>query len=182
MNVPAAPAPRAAGHGLTAGLRRFAGWIAAALKWSLVLAAAVMLGCITLQVVMRYVFGRSPSWTEELAILMFAWITLGGLPLGVREGFHVSLSMVLQPLPRHVRIWAERAIAVLTAVLGLYLLWSGLRFVEFTEGSTSAAIGYPIELLHGLAPVSGFLIALFALERIIAPPESLGPEETAQPL
>jgi len=171
-----------AGPGWVTFIHRLAAGVAAALRWSLVAAAAVMLGCIALQVVMRYVFGRAPSWTEELAILMFAWLTLGGLGLGVREGFHVRLTMLLDPLSEGARLWAERAIGALTAVLGAYLLWSGLRFVEFTQGSTSAAIGYPIEILHGLAPVAGFLMMVFALERVVEPPNVPDTQDGPQPL
>lgn len=146
---------------------RLVGLAARVLGASLVAAACVMLACIAIQVVMRYVFGRTPSWSEELAVLMFAWATQGGLALGVHEGFHVRLTLLLDPLPPRARAFAERAIDALTAALGLYLVWSGVRFVDFTRGSTSAAIGYPIEILHVLAPSSGVLIALFALDRAV---------------
>jgi len=143
--------------------------VAAALRWSLIAAVAIMLACIALQVVMRYVFRQALSWSEELAILMFAWAALGGLALGVREGFHVRLTLLLDPLPASARAWAERALDLLTAVLGAYFLWSGWRYVDFTRGGTSAAIAYPIELLHGIAPVAGAFVLLFALERLLFP-------------
>ncbi|MEI6159614.1 MAG: TRAP transporter small permease subunit, partial [Roseococcus sp.] len=63
------------------------GGLAALLRWSLILATAAMLGLIFLQVVMRYGFARVPPWTEELAVLAFSWATMGGIALGVREGF-----------------------------------------------------------------------------------------------
>ena len=115
----------------------------------------VMLACIALQVVMRYVFGNAPSWTEELALLMFSWSIMGGLALGVREGFHVRLDILLDRLPPSLSRWVESGIEAATAVFGAYLAWSGLRFVDVTSGSVSAAIGYPIEFLHALAPVAG---------------------------
>lgn len=142
--------------------------IAAALRWSLIVAMAVMLACIALQVVMRYVFSHALSWTEELAILMFAWATLGGLALGVREGFHVRLALLLDLLGPRARGWAERGIDLLAAAVGAYLVWSGWRYVDFTRGGTSAAIAYPIELLHGIAPLAGVFVLLFALERVLA--------------
>lgn len=148
---------------------RFMAVVAAALRWSLIAAVAVMLACIALQVVMRYVFRQALSWSEELAILMFAWAALGGLALGVREGFHVRLTLLLDPLPPRARPWAERAIDLLTAVLGAYFAWSGWRYVDFTRGGTSAAIAYPIEILHGIAPVAGAFVLLFALERLFFP-------------
>lgn len=140
--------------------------VAAALRWSLVAAVSVMLACIALQVVMRYVFRHALSWTEELAILMFAWAALGGLALGVREGFHVRLTLALDPFPPAARRWAERAIDLFAAAVGGYLAWSGWRYVDFTRGGTSAAIAYPIELMHGIAPVAGALLLVFALERV----------------
>lgn len=135
------------------------------LRLSLVAALVTMLGCIVLQVVMRYIVGRALSWSEELALLMFAWATLGGLALGVREGFHVRLDLLIGTLAPATRTWAERTIDLATAAFGAYLAWSGVRFFEITGGSVSAAIGYPIEFLHGLAPVTGALICLFALQR-----------------
>jgi TRAP-type C4-dicarboxylate transport system permease small subunit len=146
---------------------RFMAVVAAALRWSLIAAVAIMLACIALQVVMRYVFKQALSWSEELAILMFAWAALGGLALGVREGFHVRLTLLIDPLPPRARFRAERALDVLTAVLGAYFAWSGWRYVDFTRGGTSAAIAYPIELLHGVAPVAGAFVLLFALERLL---------------
>lgn len=140
--------------------------VGAAVRWSLFVAIAVMLTAIAYQVVMRYVFGRAPSWTEELAILMFAWSTMGGFALGVREGFHVRLTVILDRLQPRSRQIAERALDAFAFAVGAYLLWAGWRYVDVTAGSTSAAIAYPIELLHGMAPVAGALIVLFAAERL----------------
>ena len=150
------------------GIRRIVRAVAWLLRASLIAAAAVMLACITTQVVMRYVFGQTPSWSEEVAILMFAWTTLGGLALGIHEGFHVRLTVALGPLPGAARVWAERGIDLIAAVFGACLVWSGLRFVEFTRGSVSAAIAYPIEMLHGMAPIAGALVCLFAVVRAVA--------------
>ena len=142
---------------------------AAVLRWSLIAAVALMFACIALQVVMRYVFGNALSWSEELALLMFSWAALGGLALGVREGFHVRLTLLLDPLAAGARAWAERATDLLTAALGAYLAWSGWRYVDITRGGTSAAIAYPIEILHGIAPVVGVFVLVFALERLFLP-------------
>jgi TRAP-type C4-dicarboxylate transport system permease small subunit len=151
--------------GAIGAVRRITGAVAWLLRASLIVAAAVMLACIAIQVVMRYVFGQTPSWSEEVAVLMFAWTTLGGLALGIHEGFHVRLTVAIDALPAGGRVWAERGVDLIAAVFGAALVWSGLRFVEFTRGSVSAAIAYPIEILHGMAPVAGALAFLFAIVR-----------------
>ena len=162
------------------GVERVVALVTYALHASLVAAMAIMLACIALQVVMRYVFGNAPSWTEELALLMFSWCIMGGIALGVREGFHVRLDVLLNALPPAGRRWMETTIEAATAVFGAYLTWSGLRFVDVTSGSVSAAIGYPIEFLHTLAPVAGALICLFALWRLIEGPKVDPAPELAQ--
>ena len=153
--------------------------VAFVLRASLMIAMGVMLACIAYQVLMRYVFSKSPPWSEEMALLMFSWATMGGLALGVHEGFHVRLDLLINALPRPLKGWAEFLIESATAAFGAYLAWSGWRFVDATSGSTSAAIGYPIEFLHVLAAVCGALICLFSGWRLIAGPATTAPVELA---
>jgi hypothetical protein len=47
--------------------------------------------------------------------------------------------------------------------------------VAETLTSFSAAIAYPIYLLHAAAPVCGALVSCFALERLLIGPASEGP-------
>nr|WP_232478715.1 TRAP transporter small permease [Roseomonas rosulenta] len=143
--------------------------VAAATRLSIALTAAGMLACITYQVVMRYVVGAASSWSEELAVLLFSWSVLGGLALGVHEGFHVRLTLLPDWLPRAGRVAYERVLDAATAALGVFLAWSGWRFLDITSGSVSAAIGYPTEILNALAIGCGALVALFGLERALRP-------------
>ena len=170
-----------AGGSAIEGIRRIVRAVAWLLRASLIAAAAVMLACIAIQVVMRYVFGQTPSWSEEVAILMFAWTTLGGLALGIHDGFHVRLTLALDPLPGPGRVWAERGIDLIAAVFGACLIWSGLRFVDFTQGSVSAAIAYPVEILNGMAPLAGALVCLFAIVRVVAGAAGTGQSEASPP-
>jgi TRAP-type C4-dicarboxylate transport system permease small subunit len=142
---------------------------------SIVLAAALMLAALVWQVAARYALGEPSIWSEELAVLLFSWTVLGGLALGVREGWHVRLTLLPEALPGPARLLLERATDLVTAALGVFLAWSGWRFLDITAGSVSAAIGYPVEILNVMAPVCGGLMALFGLERALrpggAPPE-----------
>lgn len=150
-----------------------------ATRVSIGLSALLMLSAITYQVIMRYVFGAASSWSEELAVLLFAWSVLGGLALGVHEGFHVRLTLLPDRLPHRARVVAERILDAVTAALGAFLVWSGWRFLDLTSGSVSAAIGYPTEILSALAPACGALMALFGLERALRPGGAIPPKDGA---
>ena len=110
---------------------------------------------------------------------MFSWSVLAGLALGVHEGFHVRLSLLTDALPLAGRIAAERVLDFVTAALGVFLAWSGWRFLDMTSGSVSAAMGYPIEILNALAPIAGALMAVFGLERALRPGGALPADEAA---
>jgi len=148
-------------------LIRINNFAAAAVKALVVVMVLVMLGTLSAQVLLRYVFNLTLSWSEELSLGLFTWTVLLMAALGVREGFHVRMSLVIQRLPSAPRLWAERAIHFATLAVGCFLSWSGWRYFADTHGSTSAAIGYPIELLHASALTCGALIAVFALEALI---------------
>ncbi len=141
---------------------------AAAVKALVVVMVVVMLGALSAQVLLRYAFNFTLSWSEELSLGLFTWTVLLMAALGVREGFHVRMSLLIQRLPGRARLRGEQAIHFATAAVGGFLAWSGWRYFADTRGSTSAAIGYPIELLHASALACGVLIALFALEALLA--------------
>lgn len=145
-------------------LARFNALSARAVRALLVLMVVVMTCALAAQVGLRYVMNITLSWTEELSLGLFTWTMLLSSALGVHEGYHVRMALVLDTLAKTPRREAERIIHLATVAVGLFLAWSGWRYVIDTRGSVSAAIGYPIEWLHAGALVCGLLIACYALE------------------
>lgn len=139
---------------------------AALLALSLGLAIAAVVVCVAIQVVMRYGFGLSPSWSEELAMLMFSWLTLGGVAYGVREGFHVSIETGSM-LPKALRPFHGAILDLVALFFGAFVAWSGWRFMDFMWGSKSAAIRYPLEILNAMPVISGALMVVFAAWRLL---------------
>lgn len=139
-------------------------WLARAVRVLVVVLVIVMTLALTAQVGLRYLANITLSWSEELSLGLFTWTMLLTAALGVHEGFHVRMALALDALPQRARRETERLIHLATLLAGGYLAFAGWRYVVDTRGSVSAAIGYPIELLHAAALVCGVLIALFALQ------------------
>lgn len=129
--------------------------------------SAVMIVCLLLQIFFRYALSSPLTWTEELAVLMFAWVVMLMGSLGVREDFHVRLTLLLDRIPDSARQWVEQATLAAILVFGVLLAVAGYHYVEGTLGVVSAAIGFPIEALHLAAPVCGVLIVLHAAARLL---------------
>ncbi|QHE83466.1 TRAP transporter small permease [Hydrogenophaga sp. BPS33] len=161
-------------RGARSALHAACGALATAVRWLVIALALVMLAALAGQVFMRYVFDRAPSWTEEFAITCFGWSMLLAIALGVRDGIHVRMDLLVELLPPAVQRVIERLMLLLIAGCGGFLVWAGVRYAGDTAGAVSAAIGYPLTWLYASAPVSGALVCLFALERVAGyrPPES----------
>lgn len=114
---------------------------------------------------------------------LFTWTALLLLALGVRRMSHVRMVLLVERLPAAWRRQHERAIHALTLLFGLYLLWSGWEYLDASAGMKSAALRFPLECLYLAAPVAGALIALFALEALLAGtvPGDDSPDELGSP-
>jgi len=154
-------------------MRRCFDFLERVLKLTAVTIVLLMLLALTAQVFLRYVFGKSLSWSEELALLGFAWIVVITTAIGVRRMTHARMDFMLNVLPASLHQWLEKLIALMLLALGLFIAYAGWGYFQETRGSTSAAVGFPIEFLYAAAPAFGVLIALFSFERLMPWAESL---------
>ena len=145
-------------------------------RWAAIALSMTMIVCLLLQIFFRYVVGSALTWSEEMALLSFAWVVLLLASVGVREGFHVRLTLFLGLLPGPLRGAMERLILLAIGAFAVFLTVSGYRYLMATRGQISAAVGYPTELLHASGMVCGALIAVQVVARLL-----LGPVEAKDP-
>ena len=120
------------------------------------------------QVFGRYVMNASPTWTENLALVLILYVTLIGAAVGVRDAGHIGMESLLVLVPEAIRNRLELVIHVLVAAFGGFMIWNG-----WLLGASVAAYKLPnINLSEGVRYVplvlSGALIVLFSIEHIIA--------------
>lgn len=154
-------------------MRCYFDWLERILKLTAVTLVLLMLLALAAQVFLRYVFGKSLSWSEELALLGFAWVIVISTAIGVRRMTHARMDLMLNILPASLHKWLEKLIALMLLALGVFIAYAGWGYFQETRGSTSAAVGFPIEFLYAAAPTFGVLVALFSFERLMPWAESL---------
>jgi TRAP-type C4-dicarboxylate transport system permease small subunit len=137
---------------------------------SLIFSAAgliAMTAIIGWQVFGRFVLGESPAWSEQAALVLMVWYITIAAAVGVREGFHIRLTALVDSLPpgaaRVVDIVAFLAVMAVGAVMAL---WGA----ELAAKTWAHAIP-SLPLTRGVAylpiPIAGVLIMLFSLEHIL---------------
>ena len=138
---------------------------------ALVFAALTLVAVVLVQawqVFARYVLNDSPSWTEPLALLLIANTAMLGAAVGVRRETHFGFPLLADAAPPLVAAVC-RAVARV-AMLGLGVGLGVLGAVLAVDGWSVAMAGAPLPVGLRFAPVAlgGALIAVFALERLVA--------------
>jgi TRAP-type C4-dicarboxylate transport system permease small subunit len=101
-------------------------------RWVIVAVSAAMIAIVALQVLLRYGFNASIDWSEEISRLLFVWSMFLAIPLGIREGAHVGLELLVRHLPSAARRPLARACAAGGAALMLVVLWQAVTVAALT--------------------------------------------------
>ena len=139
-------------------------------QWVLQVAAAglvAMTAIIGWQVFARYVLNASPPWTESLALLLMLYYILLAAAIGVREGFHLGVRVLLDNVGTSWRQTWLRIIDVLVGLFGVAMILNGLKLAAFTADHVIPTLGITRAAAYWPFVMSGVLIVLFSLERIV---------------
>ena len=128
-----------------------------------------MVVIICYQVVMRFVFNDSPSWTEEVAILLMIWFGILSIPIGVKLNLHIGIEYLFNQFPPAGQYVISRLIYLLIVGFGLVMIVYGLELVEFMTMSTLPATKLPSAVEYAVIPVSGVLLIYNAMELLWVP-------------
>lgn len=150
-------------------LDRVSLWIGRLVTVIASLTAVALITTLLTGVFFRYVMQNSLNWPGEVSLLLFSWTVLLVASLGVREDFHVRVTLLRDLLPGALSDGLERLILLGVGLFAAAMLFYGWQFAEFTAGRTSAAINYPLWLRNASVPVAGGFMLLHVLARITRP-------------
>jgi TRAP-type C4-dicarboxylate transport system permease small subunit len=124
----------------------------------------VMLLVIMAQVVSRYVFNNSLSWTEELSKSLMVWTTFLVAPWALRSGANVAIDLFQEAMPRRARFLVELTITGLILWILVVLLAESMGFVERGMRSRMATLPIATGLVYAVIPASLGAMILAAAE------------------
>ena len=128
----------------------------------------VIVAIVAFQVFGRYVMNDSPTWAENLALVLILYVTLIGAAVGVRDAGHIGMESLLILLPEGPRNRMEMLIHVLVAIFGGAMVYNGWILGASVASYKLANINLSEAVRYVPLVVSGVLIMLFSLEHLIA--------------
>lgn len=127
--------------------------------------------CIV-QVIMRYGFNDSLTWSEELSRYAFVWFVYTSAAYAVRYQRHVKFSFLITMLHRISPIYSQ-----VMKIIALFFWISFLIFIDYYSiqtvlnqyqmGQVSPANQIPMYLVYLGLPIGSFLMTFRVIQHIV---------------
>ncbi len=131
---------------------------------------------IFIQVIMRYVFQSSLTWSEEMARYMFVWLVYFSVSYTARREKHIRIDAAINLYPKKVRPYIELVSEIIVLAFAIFIAVTG--FTVFGKiawsGQMSPAMRIPMQFVYA-APMIGLgLTAIRQVQCIIRKVKALG--------
>jgi len=141
---------------------RFAEGLTAVLEYLTMACIALMTVLVVAQVVLRYVFNDPLTWSEEMARIVFIYLTFIGIGAAYGRRRHMFVDALIIELPPRLRRIVEISVVGLaSAFLIAVIVIAARSMLELTKMEvTTPALEYPMALVYLIIPLG--LSALIA--------------------
>ncbi|MDF1790422.1 MAG: TRAP transporter small permease [Thalassobaculaceae bacterium] len=115
----------------------------------------------------RYVLNSTPTWVEQVALLLVALIGFLGASTGVHERSHLGVSFFRDIAPRPMRLVMELAAYVIMAVFGAVMMIHSYALVLFKWSTEIPLIHMPEGLRAVPLTVCGAFTLAYSIGHLI---------------
>ncbi len=127
----------------------------------------VLFVLIVLQVVLRYGFGFTPFFTEEIGRYALVWGVLIGTAVAVHSGEHIKVTFLQERMSARRHWIIQFGLELICLVVFAVLARASVESVSFAEGQTSDGLQISLQYPYAILPVafgSAFLFNLLLLK------------------
>ena len=129
----------------------------------------VMTVLVFANVLSRYVFHNSLSFSEEITTYLFVLLSLMGTAIAARRRAHLGLSILTDAVPPAVRKVLHVVGFVIGALFSAALFYYGVLMVinQYNLGMETSAMQWPEWIYATFVPFGAFFIALRFLQAAV---------------
>jgi TRAP-type C4-dicarboxylate transport system permease small subunit len=120
---------------------------------------------VSIVVIGRYVFNRTPGWGEEGALLFMVWFCLISSSLAIIEERHLRMSIIdyfLSPKQLRILDYFNHTIIFIFAAT---MFWEGIKLTQLTALNMMPGLGIKSSWLFASIPVAGVAIVIMTIEK-----------------
>lgn len=136
-------------------------------SWGTILFMAVIAVVIPYEVIGRYVFQSMSTWSGEVSTYSLAWASMLGGAVGLKKGYQVKLSSVVDAVPPA----AAKALKLVAYVFTLFffgaMFYYGLYQTVYNARQFSPAMELVMSVPYAALPTGFFIMFFFTLEEFL---------------
>ena len=139
------------------------------LEETILLILLVLMTCIMgIQIVSRYVFQNSLTWSEELVRYMFVWSAFLGVPFCIKHGLSIKVDQFrnLFPIPLQKVLMYIDKIIIFLLFLVLFIYSFTVVKATYLSGQTSPAMQLPMWTVQISFTVSSLLSMIRSIQNL----------------
>lgn len=128
--------------------------------WCLAICLGTMTCIVFVSVVFRYVLNSPLAWSEELASMLFAWLTFIGAYVGIRSRSHIRIDTLVVFLSPTLQRRLNRLADLGVLLLLLVFVWQGFSLTLTTWSLEFPAMEISRGYLYVSLPVAACLMII----------------------
>ena len=136
--------------------------------WGTIFFMGVIAVVIPYEVFGRYVLKSMSIWSGEVSTFSLAWATMLGGAAGLKKGYQVSMTAVLDAVPPGLsRVIRGAGILFMLCFLSAMTWYGGLQtLINFDQ--TSPAMGIQMGYPYACLPIGFFIMLMLTVEEVLA--------------
>jgi len=131
-----------------------------------ILFLSVITVIVPVEVVLRYLFGKSLYITEEFSRYLMVWVVFLASSLALKEDSHISIGILVNRFHGQARAWINLIAQALLVTFLIFLIIEGIIALHFQMDQIIPSLGLPIFWFYLAIPVGSFLMILNLLPRL----------------
>ncbi|UTV30915.1 TRAP transporter small permease [Photobacterium atrarenae] len=128
----------------------------------------LLLVVLTWQIVTRWLFNAPSLWSEELARVLFMYMSLIGCAIAIKRNSHVNITYFSDKLPEKLRLILALALETAVLISIFAIIYLGYQHVQRNAFFELITLGVSSQWMNYSLPLGGLFMVFRQLQKMLA--------------
>lgn len=129
---------------------------------------AILLVILTWQIVTRWLLNDPSLWSEELARVLFMYMSLIGCSLAIKTGSHVNITFFSDKLPEKIRYMLVLSLEMAVLVSIFVIIVLGYQHVQRSAIFELITLGISSSWMNYSLPIGGSFMVVRQIQKMLS--------------
>ena len=132
---------------------------------SLIIVAIAVI--VIISVALRYLFGISYVWLQELIVFMFIFTTFFGSVVAYKRNEHLSIDIFYRKFPEKIKRGLNILFNLLVFYLNFQIIRVSLKWIDRVGNVVTPGMRIPMSYIYIILPISSVIMSIYVFADIV---------------